>query len=141
MPNTYVNKVTVNGSTILDLTSDTVDAAHLAQGYTAHDRSGATVTGTMSEDYEIVVDPDSMVGHVVTGTAVTGEANYTPTGDVTLATQAVSVPQTVSLAYSYSNYVLTIDGITTTAQAVQVPTSATFHGSPVRLEAERSGAS
>lgn len=46
MPNQYVNKVTVNGSTILDLTADTVDAAHLLSGYTAHDASGAPITGT-----------------------------------------------------------------------------------------------
>ena len=48
MPNTYVNKVTVNGSTIIDLTADTVDAAHLMSGFTAHDRSGAPITGTAS---------------------------------------------------------------------------------------------
>lgn len=48
MANQYVNKVVVNGQTQLDLTSDTVDAAHLAQGFTAHDKSGAPITGTMS---------------------------------------------------------------------------------------------
>jgi len=35
--NPYVNKVEVNGSTIIDLTADTVDASHLYAGYTAHD--------------------------------------------------------------------------------------------------------
>lgn len=49
--NQYVNKVerTVNGSTetLIDLTSDTVAADNLAEGYTAHDRSGAQVTGTL----------------------------------------------------------------------------------------------
>lgn len=49
MANQYVNKVVVNGQTQLDLTGDTVDAAHLAQGFTAHDKSGATITGTMEE--------------------------------------------------------------------------------------------
>ena len=43
------NKVQLaNGLVLIDLTSDTVDAAHLAQGYTAHDASGAAITGTMS---------------------------------------------------------------------------------------------
>lgn len=43
-----VNKVIYDGNTLIDLTADTVDASHLAQGYTAHDKSGATITGTMS---------------------------------------------------------------------------------------------
>ena len=43
------NKVQLaNGLVLIDLTSDTVDAAHLADGYTAHDASGAAITGTMS---------------------------------------------------------------------------------------------
>lgn len=48
MANPYVNKVEVNGSAIIDLTSDTVAASHLENGYTAHDASGATVTGTLT---------------------------------------------------------------------------------------------
>jgi hypothetical protein len=43
------NKIQLaSGVVLLDLTSDTVDAAHLADGYTAHDKSGAVITGTMS---------------------------------------------------------------------------------------------
>lgn len=50
MANQYVNKV-VNGetgATLVDLTSDTVDAAHLASGYTAHGADGAPVTGALA---------------------------------------------------------------------------------------------
>ena len=43
------NKVIVNNQTILDLTSDTVTAATLKKGVTAHDASGAQITGTMEE--------------------------------------------------------------------------------------------
>ena len=42
------SKVIYNNETLIDLTSDTVDAAHLATGYTAHDASGAAITGTYS---------------------------------------------------------------------------------------------
>lgn len=42
-----VNKVDINGSTVLDLTSDTVTASNLVNGYTAHDKSGTVITGTM----------------------------------------------------------------------------------------------
>ena len=48
MANQYVNHVVINGTAKLDLRSDTVDAAHLAQGYTAHDKAGAPITGSLS---------------------------------------------------------------------------------------------
>lgn len=41
-----VNKIIYGGNTIIDLTADTVDASHLLSNYTAHDRSGAIITGT-----------------------------------------------------------------------------------------------
>ncbi len=41
------NKVIVNNQTILDLTADTVTAATLKKGVTAHDASGAQITGTL----------------------------------------------------------------------------------------------
>lgn len=45
--NPYVNKVQLaDGRVLIDLTSDTVDAAHLLSGYTAHDATGAAITGT-----------------------------------------------------------------------------------------------
>lgn len=42
-----VNQVIVNGETILDLTADTVTPAKLVEGATAHNRSGASITGTL----------------------------------------------------------------------------------------------
>ena len=41
------NKVIVNNQTILDLTADTVTAATLKKGVTAHDASGVQITGTL----------------------------------------------------------------------------------------------
>lgn len=41
-----ISKITVNGITNMDVTSDTVDAEHLLYGYTAHDASGTQITGT-----------------------------------------------------------------------------------------------
>nr|DAG30540.1 MAG TPA: leucine rich repeat protein [Caudoviricetes sp.] len=43
------NKVIVNNQTILDLTADTVTAATLKKGVTAHDASGTQITGTLEE--------------------------------------------------------------------------------------------
>ena len=42
-----INKVVANGNTLIDLTTDTVDANHLIEGYTAHDKSGNIVNGTI----------------------------------------------------------------------------------------------
>ena len=41
-----INKVQYGNTTLIDLTSDTVTADKLMQGYTAHDRTGAVITGT-----------------------------------------------------------------------------------------------
>ena len=48
MANQYVNYVVINGTSKLDLRSDTVDAAHLVSGYTAHNAAGAPITGSLS---------------------------------------------------------------------------------------------
>ncbi len=42
-----VNKIEINGEVKLDLTGDTVSAAHLEAGYTAHDKAGNPVMGAM----------------------------------------------------------------------------------------------
>ena len=41
-----VNKVVYGQNTLLDLTADTIVASALLSGYTAHDKSGAAITGT-----------------------------------------------------------------------------------------------
>lgn len=46
----YINKVIVNGETKIDLTADTVTAADILTGKTAHDKSGAPITGTCNYD-------------------------------------------------------------------------------------------
>lgn len=50
--NTIYNKITVNGETLIDISSDTVDPNHLGNGYTAHDASGSLIVGvaTIGDD-------------------------------------------------------------------------------------------
>lgn len=51
MPDTkYVSKVVYFGETLIDLTSDTVEASKILKGFTAHDKSGAPITGTSTFD-------------------------------------------------------------------------------------------
>lgn len=48
--NQYVNKVILGMEVKLDLSADTVTADKLAKGVTAHDKSGAPITGTNEYD-------------------------------------------------------------------------------------------
>ena len=48
----YVNKVIFGNDTLIDLTADTVTAADLASGVTAHDASGAPITGSCTKDVD-----------------------------------------------------------------------------------------
>lgn len=50
MPATHINKVIYGGNTLIDLTADTVTADKLAKNVTAHDKSGAIITGTNTYD-------------------------------------------------------------------------------------------
>ena len=42
-----ISKVNFGSDVLIDLTGDTVDAEHLSEGYTAHDKTGAPIIGTM----------------------------------------------------------------------------------------------
>lgn len=64
--NSYYSKVVVNGETIIDLTADTVDAAHLLTGYTAHDKKGAPITGTCTFDAN-TQDANAAATEILTG--------------------------------------------------------------------------
>ena len=77
-----VNKVVINNETKLDLTADTVDAAHLAKGFTAHNMKGESIVGTMesggvsgSGDY--VKYEFGETGQAITKIEAHGKAIYT----------------------------------------------------------------
>jgi len=46
--NQYVNKVEFGNNILIDLTNDTVAAGSMLSGVTAHDASGATITGSIA---------------------------------------------------------------------------------------------
>ena len=53
-------KVTLNGITLIDLTSDTVEAGALLEGYMAHGRDGEIINGTITsitkEEIDDIID-------------------------------------------------------------------------------------
>ena len=77
MANTYVNKVIIGTETKLDLTGDTIDAASLLTGKTAHDRSGAPITGACT------YDADTSDGTAAAAEILTGKTAYVAGAKVT----------------------------------------------------------
>ena len=77
MANTYVNKVIIGTETKLDLTGDTIDAASLLKGKTAHDRSGAPITGACT------YDADTSDGTAAAAEILTGKTAYVAGAEVT----------------------------------------------------------
>lgn len=68
--NPYVNKVELaDGTTLIDLSSDTITPGDLLAGVTAHDRSGAVIVGTLS-----IVDSVYPVGSIYMSVASTSPA-------------------------------------------------------------------
>ena len=70
MPNnSHNNKVQLSDGTVLiDLTNDTVEADKLLEGFTAHNASGEAITGTM---FQVLLDPiayDYEPGYTANGT-------------------------------------------------------------------------
>lgn len=99
--NQHINKVIFGGQTIIDLTSDTITAADLASGATAHDASGAVITGTNTNDSDTSQD-DALVGEILEGkTAHARGTRLVGTmpnrgaidEDITTKDQVVTVPQ------------------------------------------------
>ena len=101
MANKKVNKVVYGGTVLIDLTGDTVTADKVLTGYTAHDKSGATITGTCnydvnSEDATVAV-AEMLNGKTAyaRGSKITGTMpnNGAVTKSISTKTEEVSIAQ------------------------------------------------
>lgn len=102
MANEYVSKVVLsNGTTIMDLTGDTITAADLLEGVTAHGKDGAPITGTCTYDSD-TSDDTAAVGEILAGRTahargalLTGTManNGAQTGSITAKAQQVTIAQ------------------------------------------------
>lgn len=66
MANKYINKLVVGNETKFDLTADTVTADKLLKDITAHDKSGAPITGTCTFDAD-TQDATAAVAEILEG--------------------------------------------------------------------------
>ena len=101
MADKKVNKVVYGGTVLIDLTGDTVTADKVLTGYTAHDKSGETITGTCnydvnSEDATVAV-AEMLTGKTAyaRGSKITGTMpnNGAVTKTISTKTQEVSIAQ------------------------------------------------
>lgn len=121
------NKIQLaSGVVLLDLTADTVDAAHLADGYTAHDKSGAVITGTMSGGLsasDAVLFVTVTAGSTVTATkggTTLSPTMWTTAADASLETAIFSVEPSLFDAQNAWTITATKTGIGTGSYTITI---------------------
>lgn len=101
MANATTNKVIYDGEVLIDLTGDTVIASKLISGITAHDKSGAKITGTCTFDAD-TSDATAGVAEIlagktayVSGSKITGtmKNNGAATGTISTKAEQYTIPQ------------------------------------------------
>lgn len=100
MADKNISKVVYGGKTLIDLTADTVTADKLLSTYTAHDKSGAPITGICTFDAD-TSDATAAVAEIlagktayVNGNKLTGtmKNNGAVTGTISKKAEAYSIP-------------------------------------------------
>ena len=101
MPDKLYNKIVFGNETLIDLTSDTVVADKILSGYTAHDKSGAIITGSCTYDSD-TSDANAAVAEILVnktayarGSKLTGTMpnNGGASGAITTKAQEYSIAQ------------------------------------------------
>lgn len=96
-----INKIIYGGETLIDLTTDTVQADKLLKGYKAHDKSGEVITGTCEYDSN-TSDATASADEILSGETayvnsnkITGtmKNNGAVTGAITTKAGIYTVPQ------------------------------------------------
>lgn len=124
MADKKVNKVVYGGTVLIDLTGDTVTADKVLTGYTAHDKSGETITGTCNYDVNSE-DATVAVAEILTGkTAYARGSKITgtmPNNGAVIKTISTKT-QEVSIAQGYHDGSGKVS-ISSTEQAKIIPTN------------------
>lgn len=105
-----VSKIIYGDRTLIDLTSDTVTAEHLEEGYTAHGADGELITGTMSGGEDTLVEAlNNRVTHVEDDT-LTSIRSYGLAYMTALTSVSFPNLQTINSYAFYNDYSLEMDG-------------------------------
>ena len=96
-----ISKVVYGGETLIDLTADTVAAAKLLKGYTAHGANGDVINGSCAYDADTqdatAADSEILTGKsaYVRGVKITGamKNNGAVTGKITTKSGKYTIPQ------------------------------------------------
>ena len=99
--NQYVNKLVWFGETKFDTSADTITADKLLEGFTAHDKSGAPITGTCTFDSDTSEDTAAVAEILVGKTAHARGAQLTGTmpnrgavtGTISTKADSYTIPQ------------------------------------------------
>lgn len=113
-----VNKVVFGNDTLVDLTNDTVTADTMLEGVTAHDKSGAQITGT-------AVIPTVNNGKLTIQKNGTTVATFTA-NQSTAATANITVPVKVSELTNDSNFVADEPTFTEASSRANIASGETF---------------
>lgn len=96
-----VNKVVYGGDTLIDLTGDTITADKMLSGFIAHDKSGASITGTCTYDVDST-DATAAVAEILKGKTAyargamltgTMKNNGSVSGKITTVAGTYTIPQ------------------------------------------------
>lgn len=99
--NQYVNKLVWFGETKFDTSADTITADKLLEGFTAHDKSGAPITGTCTFDSDTSEDTAAVAEILIGKTAHARGAQLTGTmpnrgavtGTISTKADSYTIPQ------------------------------------------------
>ena len=116
---TYISKVVYGNETLIDLTDDTVVAAALLSGYTAHGADGAPITGSCQYDAD-TKDATATANDILSGkTAYKNGAKITGSmtnvGKQTSVLADKSVPVSITAGYHDGSGTVALDSTSAAA--------------------------
>ena len=114
----------------VDISSDTVDAAHLVSGYTAHDRYGNAVSGSIASksSSDLTVSGDTVTAPAGYYASAASKSVASGTAGTPTATKGTVSNHSVSVTPSVTNTTGYITGSTKTGTAVTVSASELVSG-------------
>lgn len=107
-----INKVIYGGNTLIDLTGDTITVSDLAYGKTAHDKTGAVITGSNTNDSDTTDATAAAAEILSTKTAYVNKNKITgemPNRGAVAGTISTLSPYTIQNGYHDGSGTVSID--------------------------------